>query len=154
MNTRREVPGYEISTDRSRLDLDLVHSFLVRSYWSAGVPRAVVARSLEHSICFGVYKATAQVGLARVITDRASFAYLADVFILEEHRGRGLSKWLMECVVGHPELQGLRRFMLLTSDAHGLYRQFVFTELADPRRVMEIARPDIYRAAPEGGPGR
>ena len=136
---------YEISTERERLDVDVIHGFLVSSYWSPGVPRAVVERAIRNSLCFGVYARSAQVGFARVISDKATFAYLADVFILEAHRGIGLSKRLMQCIVGHPELQGLRRFLLGTRDAHGLYQQFGFTALAYPARLMEILRPNVYQ---------
>jgi GNAT superfamily N-acetyltransferase len=137
---------YEISTDPRRLDVAAIHAFLVRSYWSPGVPREIVERAIANSLCFGLYCASEQVGFARVITDRATFAYLADVFVLESHRGKGLSKWLMEAVTSHADLQGLRRFLLATKDAHGLYRQFGFTELASPSRLMEIWKPDIYSA--------
>ena len=136
---------YSISTDKGRLDVALIHGFLTMSYWAAGVPMDVVKRSIEHSLAFGVYKEDQQVGFARVITDYATFAYLGDVFILEPFRGRGLSKWLMEVIVGHPELQGLRRWVLLTRDAHGLYRKVGFTELSNPERYMEMHFPDVYR---------
>lgn len=138
------APAYEISTDKARLDLAVIHGYLVQSYWSPGIPRAVVARAIEHSLCFGAYCDGAQVGFARVITDAATFAYLADVFVLEAHRGRGVSKQLMRAVRAHPDLQGLRRFMLATRDAHGLYRQFEFEGLAYPERLMEILRPNVY----------
>jgi GNAT superfamily N-acetyltransferase len=141
-----ELADYEISTDTNRLDVEIIHSFLAQeSYWSPGIPRSVVARAIENSLCFGVYHRAAQVGFARVVTDRSTFALLADVFILKAHRGKGLSKWLMRCVVEHEDLQGLRRFLLLTSDAHGLYRQFGFKELGNPSRFMEVHRQDIYR---------
>ena len=146
MQTPPDLGEYEISTDRHRLDAEVIHSFLARSYWSPGVPRAIVDRAILNSLCFGVYHRGAQVGFARVVTDKATFALLADLFILEAHRGKGLSKWLMRCVVGHEDLQGLRRLLLLTSDAHGLYRQFGFKELASPARFMEILRADIYRS--------
>ncbi len=136
---------YSISTDKGRLDFAVIHGFLTMSYWAAGVPMDVVKRSIEHSLAFGVYKEDQQVGFARIITDYATFAYLGDVFILEPFRGRGLSKWLMEVIVGHPELQGLRRWVLLTRDAHGLYRQVGFTELSHPERYMEMHFPDVYR---------
>jgi GNAT superfamily N-acetyltransferase len=135
---------YDISDDKRRLDIGVIHGYLTRSYWSPGIPLAVVERAIQGSLCFGVYHGTQQVGFARVVTDKATFAYLADVFILESHRGMGLSKRLMERIVSHPELQGLRRFMLVTRDAHGLYRQFGFTELASPERFMEILRPNMY----------
>lgn len=134
-----------ISTDKTRLDLAVIHGFLSRSYWAAGVPVEIVSRAIEHSLCFGVYADEQQVGFARVISDYATFAYLADVFILEAWRGRGLSKRLMREIMNHPDLQGLRRFALVTKDAHGLYRQFGFTELAHPDRHLEIVRPEIYK---------
>src|ERR1700683_3137902 len=125
-----------VSTDRARLDLDVVHGFLTNCYWARGIPREVVARSIEHSLCFGIYEdGGAQVGFARVVSDFATVAYLGDVFVLESHRGRGLSKWLMECIVGHPLLQNLRRWILLTRDAHGLFLQFGFTPLKDRKSV-------------------
>ena len=134
-----------ISTDRARLDLDVIHGFLTNCYWAKGIPREVVARSIEHSLCFGVYDGSgAQVGFARVVSDFATVAYLGDVFILESHRGRGLSQWLMECIMQHPALQGLRRWILLTRDAHGLYEKFGFTPVKAPERYMELHRPDVY----------
>jgi GNAT superfamily N-acetyltransferase len=136
---------YEISTDTARLDRPLVHENLASSYWAEGIPQDVVDRSIENSMCFGVYKGRALVGFARVITDQATFAYLSDVFILESHRGRGLGKWLLEVILGHPDLQNLRRWTLATRDAHGLYRQFGFTPLAKPERFMEILDMDIYK---------
>jgi len=138
---------YEISTDRRRLDIDVIHGFLARSYWSAGIPRETVQRAIDYSHCFGAYCSGRQVGFARVITDRATFAYLADVFVLEGHRGIGISKRLMRCIVDDPDLRRLRRFLLGTRDAHGLYRKFGFDELAYPSRLMEILRPDVYRSA-------
>ena len=129
---------YDISTDPSRLQLEAIHAYLERSYWSPGVPRAVVERAIAHSMCFGVYRGDTQVGFARVVTDKATFAYLADVYVLEEHRGQGLSKRLVEHIQAHPELQGLRRFMLATRDAHGLYAQFGFKAVAKPQSLMEI----------------
>ena len=129
---------YDISTDPSRLQLDAIHAYLVRSYWSPGIPRDVVARAIANSLCFGIHLGERQVGFARVITDKASFAYLADVYVLEEHRGQGLSKRLMAEILAHPELQGLRRFLLATADAHGLYAQFDFKPLARPQNMMEL----------------
>lgn len=128
--------GYVISTDQARLDLDMIHGELNRSYWAAGRLREVVARSLQHSLCFGLYHREAQIGLARVVTDYATFAWLCDVFIQEAHRGRGLGVWLIETVVAHPDLQGLRRFLLATRDAHGLYRKHGFATLSAPERWM------------------
>lgn len=138
---------YEITTDRARLDVDAIHAFLAQSYWSPGIPRALVERALAGSLCIGALADGAQVGFARVVTDRATFAYLADVYVLEAHRGRGLAKRLMEAVVAHPDLQGLRRMMLATRDAHGLYAQFGFAPLSAPDRLMEVLRPDVYRCA-------
>jgi N-acetylglutamate synthase-like GNAT family acetyltransferase len=148
--------AYLVSTDPARLDLEAIHAYLVRSYWSEGIPRALVARSLENSLCFGLYVVGArdsagleqltQVGFARIISDRTTFAYLCDVYVLEEHRGRGLSKWLLEVVRAHPDLQGLRRFLLATRDAHGLYAKFGFTPLARPETFMAIARPGLYKS--------
>jgi N-acetylglutamate synthase-like GNAT family acetyltransferase len=147
--------AFTISTDRARLDLDVVHGYLTRSYWAQGIPREVVARSLEGALCFGLYEGEpgggAQVGFARVITDRATYAYLADVFVLESHRGQGLGVWLMECVTAHTDLQGLRRWSLVTRDAHTLYRRFGFADLARPERYMEKVRPDVYGGGREGG---
>jgi GNAT superfamily N-acetyltransferase len=139
---------YEISTDPARLDRDLVHEFLTsEAYWARGVPRDVVERSIENSLCFGLYRGPEQVGFARVVTDRAAIAYLGDVFVLPAHRGRGLGTWLIETVMAHPDLQGLRRFLLGTADAHSLYERFGFHPLARPERMMEIASP--YEGADE-----
>ena len=136
---------YNISTDPSRFDIALIHRWLSeQSYWARGIPRDVVERSIEGSLSFGIYHQTqGQVGFARVITDRATFAYLADVFVLEAHRGKGLSKRLMQAIVDHPDLQGLRRWMLGTRDAHGLYAQFGFGPVV-AERLMERMDPDIY----------
>jgi len=134
-----------ISTDKSKLDLAIIHQFLSRSYWAEGIPLEVLRKAIDHSLCFGVYDEACQVGFARVVSDFATFAYLADVFILESHRGRGLSKLLMQEVMQHPDLQGLRRFSLATRDAHELYRQFGFTDLSRPDRQMEIVHHDIYK---------
>ncbi len=143
-----------ISTDPGLIDIGVVHRFLSEdSYWSKGIPVEVVQRGLANSMVFGVYDTAlaraggghTQIGLARVISDRATYAYLADVFVVASYRGRGLSKWLMEVITGHPELQGLRRWMLMTLDAQGLYRQYGFTEAANPERVMERVDRDVYR---------
>jgi N-acetylglutamate synthase-like GNAT family acetyltransferase len=135
-----------ISDDRTRLDRALIHRFLSeRSYWAQGVPREVVERSIDHSLCFGVYQSGAQAGFARVVTDFATFAWLADVFVIEDARGRGLSKKLVAAILAHPQLQGLRRFLLGTLDAHGLYAQFGFAPIKDVERFMEIHRPNPYQ---------
>ena len=135
---------YTVSADPGRLDLAAVHALLDRTYWSAGIPLPVLARAVAHSVCVGVYHETAgQVGFARVVTDRATFAYLCDVVVAEGHRGRGLSKRMMEAVMAHPDLQGLRRFCLVTKDAHDLYRRYGFAPAAEADGYMHIA----------GGPG-
>jgi GNAT superfamily N-acetyltransferase len=148
-----------ISTDPARLDLDVIHNFLTNCYWARGAPREVVARSIENALCFGIYDGgdtvpclakearhgvPMQVGFARVISDFATVAYVGDVFVLESHRGRGLGKWLMECIVKHPALQNLRRWILTTRDAHGLYAQVGFTAVKSPERFMERHDPDVY----------
>src|SRR5260370_38262335 len=137
--------GFLSSKNRELLDLEVIRGFLTNSYWAKGISREIVARSIEHSLCFGIYDAEgSQVGFARVISDRATYAYLGDVFVLESHRGRGLSKWLMECIVKHPVLQGLRRWTLLTRDAHVLYSQFGFTPVNAPQCSSAVHRPNIY----------
>lgn len=133
-----------VSDDRARLDLGVIHGFLRTAYWSTGVSADVVKRAIEGSLCFGLFEHDRQVGFARAITDRATYAYLADVFVLTSHRGRGLGRWLMECVMAHPDLQGLRRYSLVTKDAHELYRPFGFEALANPDRYMERFVPDVY----------
>jgi GNAT superfamily N-acetyltransferase len=136
---------FVISSDRERLNLDVVHGFLTNCYWAKGIPREVVARSIEHALCFGIYDGNdAQIGFARVISDFATVAYVGDVFVLETHRGRGLGKWLMQCITEHPALQNLRRWILTTRDAHGLYSQVGFTPVKAPERYMELHRPDVY----------
>jgi GNAT superfamily N-acetyltransferase len=136
---------YSISTDPGRLDRELIHRFLASSYWSPKIPREVVDRSIENSMVFGLYEGQAQVGFSRVITDRATFAYLADVFVLESHRGQGLALWLMETIRAHPQLQGLRRWALFTRDAHPLYRKVGFKDIEnDPPRCMEIIDRGVY----------
>jgi ribosomal protein S18 acetylase RimI-like enzyme len=141
-------PGYEISSDASRFDIDAIHAYLHRSYWSPGIPRDVVERAIRHSLCFGAYECAtgAQVGFTRVVTDHATFAYLCDVYVLEAHRGQGLGKSMMRAAAGHPALAGARRVMLATRDAHGLYRQFGFRDVGHSATLMEIVRPDIYRS--------
>ena len=137
--------AFTVSTDPARFDLDVIHGFLTRSYWSEGITRALVARSIEHSLCFGLYEGARQIGFARVVTDRAVIAFLADVFVLEPYRGRGLGKFLMGSVMAHPDLQTISKFRLGTRDAHGLYRRFGFTALEDPAAHMERMRPELRR---------
>lgn len=142
---------YLISTNPALLDLDVIHGFLTRSTWSAGIPRETVQRALANSFPFGLYKGGSQIGMARVTTDFATFAYLADVFVLEEHRDRGLSRWLMEAVHAHPDLQGFRRWLLATKTAAWLYRKVGWSPVAQPEIFMEISVPDIYtRQKPPG----
>lgn len=149
-NARNEIVEqrrgkFLISTDPARLDLDVIHNFLTNCYWARGIPREVVERSNARSLCFGVYHENgAQVGFARVISDFATIAYVGDVFVLESHRGRGLSKWLMECITQHSALQNLRRWILTTRDAHGLYAQVGFTAVKFPERYMERHDPNVY----------
>jgi N-acetylglutamate synthase-like GNAT family acetyltransferase len=139
------MQNVEVSTSRERLDVDVVHSFLTSCYWAKGIPRKVVERSIEHALCFGVYDGDgAQVGFARVISDFATIAYVGDVFVIETHRGRGLGKWLMQCITGHPALRNLRRWILTTRDAHGLYSQVGFTPVKAAERFMELHQPDVY----------
>jgi N-acetylglutamate synthase-like GNAT family acetyltransferase len=136
---------YEISTDRSRLDVGLIHGFLSSSYWAQGISRSLVEKSIANSLCFGAFLGGRQVGFARVISDFSSIAYIADVFVVTEHRGRGIGKRLIQAILNHPELQGLRRILLATQDAHGLYEKFGFQPLSNPERFMSIHRPDVYR---------
>jgi GNAT superfamily N-acetyltransferase len=152
MTTAETVQSYReyregdfmVSTDRELIDLDVLHQFLTECYWARGIPREVVASSIENSLCFGLYAKDKQIGFARVITDYATYAYIGDVFVLESFRGRGLGKWLMQCVMKHPRLQGLRRWSLVTSDAHGLYAQLGFEPLKNPQNYMEVHRPKVY----------
>jgi GNAT superfamily N-acetyltransferase len=138
---------YTIVTDPQSLDITAIHAYLSQSYWSPGIPLQVVERAVANSLSFGLFHGRKQVGLARVVTDKATFAYLADVYVLDGHRGQGLSKWLIESVLAHEELQGLRRFLLATRDAHGLYQRFGFKALANPSRMMEIHNPHAYNAS-------
>ena len=147
--TESHRDGYTISTDPARLDIEAIHAYLTTSYWSRGIPRATVERSLKGSLCFGMFDAAGhQVGLTRVITDGAIFAYMCDVYILDAHRGRGLGMWMMEVVLAHPDLQGLRRFLLATRDAHALYAKLGFSPIAHPQNFMDIHRPDVYLPHP------
>ncbi len=152
MPYERHQNGFTVSTDPDRLDVDAVHAFLSTSYWAEGIPRETAAKALRNSLCFGLYEGARQVGLARVISDFATYAYLCDVYVLPELRGRGLGKWLMACVMEHPELSGLRRFGLVTRDAHELYRPLGFSQIAHPDQHMEITRPGLYRSQGETPP--
>ena len=135
---------YWITTEPDKLDLDAIHAFLSRSFWAEGIPKKTVATSIANSLCFGLFDGKEQVGFARVVTDRATYAYLCDVYVLESHRGRDLGKWLIETVMAHPDLQGLRRFQLVTRDAHGLYSRHGFEVPEHPERHMEIFRHGMY----------
>jgi N-acetylglutamate synthase-like GNAT family acetyltransferase len=137
--------GYIISTDKSRIDISAVHRFLTQSYWAEGIPIEMVERAINNSLCFSISREHELIGFARVISDYSTFAYLADVFILPAERGRGLAKWLMQTILDHPQLQGLRRFTLATRDAHGLYAQFGFSAFDKPERWMQKHDPDIYK---------
>ena len=141
---------YRISDNKNEMDIDAIHAYLSRSYWAENVPKSVVSKAIENSLCFGVFcrldnKKEVQVGFARLITDTATFAYLADVYVLEEHRQKGLSKQMMSKIVAHPKLQGLRRIMLATQDAHGLYEQFGFTPIEDDKMFMQLWTPKVYQ---------
>jgi GNAT superfamily N-acetyltransferase len=137
--------GFAITTDTTFFNIEYIHSFLTRSYWAENIPIETVQKSIDNSLCFGVFHIGRQIGFARLITDKATFAYLADVFIDEAYRGQGLSKWLMEEILKHPDLQGLRRMMLATRDAHGLYAQYGFAPLTYTDRWMHIHQPDVYK---------
>lgn len=145
MTVEMRYGDYRITTDPNRIDRQAVHQFLARSYWSPDLPRDFVDRALQHSLCFSILREDQQVGFARVVTDYATFAYLCDVYVLEAHRGQGLSKQLLRLVMEHPGLQHLRRFLLATRDAYQLYRQFGFQQLESPETYMEIFRPDAHR---------
>lgn len=140
-------PGYAFATGFDNMDFEAVHACLARSYWSPGVPRALVERAAANSMCFGIFhERDGQVAYARVVSDKTTFAYLADVFVLESHRGKALSKLLVQAIQADPDLQGLRRFLLATRDAHSLYAQFGFTPIAAPERLMEIVQAIVYRS--------
>jgi len=140
----------EITTSRARLDVAVIHAFLAESYWSPGIPRELVERALAGSLNFGLYREISgesrQIGFARVVTDGATFAYFADVFVLPDYRGAGLATWLMNTALAHPAMLGLRRYLLATRDAHAIYARCGFTPLARPERFMEISKPDVYRS--------
>jgi GNAT superfamily N-acetyltransferase len=146
------ITDVTITTDPSQLDLDVIHGFLARSYWAAGIPREIVERAVRHSLCFGAFDRERQVGFARIISDYATYAYLSDVFVLPSHRGRGIGKQLMAAIVAHPDLQGLRRWTLFTRDAHDLYRQYGFGEPRYPERLMEILGPPYSGVATSTAP--
>ena len=135
---------YRVSTDPRDIDVDAAHAYLSRSYWAEGIPKSLLAKAIEHSLCFALLDWDRQIGMARVVTDRATFAYLCDVYVLEEYQGQGLGTFLMEHVVSHPDLQGLRRFVLVTRDAHGLYEKFAFRAIENVRGYMEIVRKHPY----------
>jgi N-acetylglutamate synthase-like GNAT family acetyltransferase len=137
--------NYLISTDKKKIDVAAVHAYLSRSYWAEEIPLKIVTKAIENSLCFAVYKEKKLIGFARVISDYSTFAYLADVYVLEEERGKGLSKWLMECILKHKQLQGLRNFCLLTRDAHSLYAQYGFKSLDKPRNFMAIKKDNFYK---------
>ncbi len=136
---------FVLTSDPSRMDMAVVHGYLSRAYWCEGLPRETLERAMRNSICFGIFERDKQIGFARVVSDRATFAYICDVFVLESHQGKGLGTWLMQCVVKHPELQGLRRWNLTTRDAHALYGKVGFTLLSKPERHMELFTPDMYK---------
>jgi GNAT superfamily N-acetyltransferase len=138
------MPSYEIVTGYENMDAKAIHAFLSTTYWSPGVPFEIVDRAMKNSLCFGLRLQGQQVAFARAVTDKATFAYLADVYVLVEHRGKGLSKLLLDSVFLHPDLQGLRRFLLATRDAHQLYAKYAFTPLANPARMMEVHNPNAY----------
>lgn len=140
MDSQPPSQAYRISTDQSEMDVDAIHAYLTRSYWAEGISRELVERSIRGSLCFGLFNGPEQIGFARAITDRATYAYLADVYILEDHRGTGLGKRLVAAVLAHPDLQGLRRIVLRTRDAHGLYSQFGFVPATRPESLMELPR--------------
>lgn len=140
------IEGYKIGFNKADMDFSIIHGFLSSSYWAKGIPEETLLSAIENSLCFGVFTSSGnQIGFARVITDFATFGYLADVFILESYRGKGLCKWLMEVIVAHPNLQNFRRFILATRDAHGLYRKFGFKELSHPETFMESWQPNVYQ---------
>ena len=136
---------YTVSSDPARMDLDAIHGYLSRAYWCEGMPRTTLERAMRYSLCFGLFEGERQVGFVRVVTDYTTFAYVCDVFVLESHQGKGLGTWLMQCVMQHPDLQGLRRWQLITLDAHELYRKVGFTLVSKPERYMEVFTADIHK---------
>jgi GNAT superfamily N-acetyltransferase len=142
--------AFEVSDDRRRLDIAAIHRFIsCESYWAAGISENLLARAIANSLCFGLYHGQEQIGFARVVTDRSTFGYLCDVYVERAHRGAGLGKWLVGCVLEHPDLKGLRRIALMTRDAHDLYSPFGFRSMAEATRYLEIHRPDVYKNTPE-----
>lgn len=137
---------FRVSNQLEQMNIDLIHQVISRSYWAKGIPKATLEKALAHSLCFGVFDENdTQVAFARMITDRATFAYLGDVFVVEEHQGEGIARVLMDSIVAHPDLQGLRRIMLATRDAHGLYEKYGFTPIANPESLLQVWHPDIYK---------
>lgn len=142
------ILGYKVSSNIEEMDLAIIHSFISSTYWAKGIPLQTMETAINNSLCFGIFTdSNQQVAFARMITDSATFAYLSDVFVSPEHRGKGLSKWLMQVIIEHPNLQGLRRMALATSDAHSLYEQFGFKALSSPESFMELHQPNIYKSA-------
>jgi GNAT superfamily N-acetyltransferase len=140
------ITGYRISSETDDMNISVIHGFISKSYWAKNIPLSTMETAINNSLCFGVFTDDGeQVAFARMITDSATFAYLADVFVLEEHRGKGISKWLMKNIMAHPKLQGIRRMTLATSDAHGLYKEFGFKALHSPGSFMELHQPDVYK---------
>jgi GNAT superfamily N-acetyltransferase len=143
-NETKAVTSYELSEDKGRLDLEAIHQFLSQSYWAAGIPCEVLQRAIDNSLCVGVYFGASQVGFARAVTDKATFAYLADVYVLESHRNNGLARMIMDHFEAHPDLKGIRRRMLVTRDAHGLYRKYGYRTPQHPENIMEIRLENPY----------
>ena len=140
------ISGYKISSETDDMDVSVIHGYISRSYWAKNIPLNTMEKAIKNSLCFGVFTDSGnQVAFARMVTDSATFAYLADVFVLEEHRGKGISKWIMTNIIKHPNLQGIRRMALATSDAHGLYKEFGFKALKSPESFMELHQPDVYK---------
>jgi N-acetylglutamate synthase-like GNAT family acetyltransferase len=147
MSFSTDASSFEISLDPRRIDIDAVHAFLRTSYWAQAIPREIVAKSVANSLCVGAFSGGTQIGFARLVTDCATFGYLADVYVLSEHRGQGIAKRMLTTLMAHPDVQGLRRLMLVTRDAQRLYAECGFTALAAPERHMEKTDPEIYRRA-------
>jgi N-acetylglutamate synthase-like GNAT family acetyltransferase len=142
------LEGYRITTDKDEFDFKVIHEFIGKSYWAEGIPEKTLIRAINNSLCFAIFSSAGeQIGFARMVTDKATFGYLADVFIIDAHRGKGLSIWLIREILSHPDLQGLRRINLATRDAHDLYKKFGFQELSSPDRIMEILNADVYKNA-------